>query len=335
MPDSDTPPDWPQDAIDDILPVIRSLMAAGTSFALATIIAADGGPRPVGSQMAVTADRYWGFVSGGCVEADLARHARHALVTWQSRRIAYGHGSPFFDIRLPCGGRIDLLIEPLLANDPVVQKLVEAAEERRAVRYLSDGSTRRVQPGEAPVAGSWPVDRLQEPAQRLVVVGGDPFALAIASEGLHQGWEVTLVRPNGPSAPPPLAVAYLAEAPDAAIGRLRPDPWTAIAIATHDSDLDQVALLAALRSGAGYVGVLGSRRRLEGRHARLVEAGLGASDLLRLRAPIGLPIAARSPREIAVAVVAEIIERRTRSTPRASTGGLVSEITRVMDGTAP
>lgn len=305
-----THPDWQTDAVDDVMPLVPALVAAGTPFALATITAADGGPRPPGSQMVVTADRSWGFLSGGCVEADVARHARDALRTGRARSIAYGHGSPFFDIRLPCGGRIDLLIEPFLGEDPAILGLVAAARERRAMRYLSDGARRRVQAAEAPVEGDWLLSRLQEPRQRLLVVGGDAFALAIAAQGLHQGWEVTLARPDGPSSPPPIPAGYLAGPPAAAIARLVPDAWTAIAIATHDAELDEEALLAALRSAAGYVGVLGSRRRLEDRRARLLAAGVPEADLARLRAPIGLPILARSPREIAVAVAAEIIERR-------------------------
>ncbi|TNC71347.1 XdhC family protein [Rubellimicrobium roseum] len=324
MRDAGSPMDWPQDDADDVLPIVASLVGGGTPFALATIFAADGGPRPVGSQMAVTADRAWGFVSGGCVEADVARHARETLATGVPRRIAYGRGSPFFDIRLPCGGRIDLLVEPLRPDDPAALALAEAARDRRTLRYLSRGDRRRVQPPEAPVAGDWTVDRLHEPGQRLVVVGGDPFALAIASAGLHQGWEVALVRPGGPPGPPPLPLDYRTDPPGPALRDLAPDAWTAIAIATHDADLDQAALLAALRSEAGYVGVLGSRRRLELRRARLLDAGLGPADLARLRAPIGLPILARSPREIAVAVIAEIIERRPPpviARPRAEAAG--------------
>jgi xanthine dehydrogenase accessory factor len=322
MRDGDQSPDWLSDGPDDMLPIVAALTASDTPFALVTLHAADGGPRPVGSQMVVTAQRFWGFLSGGCVEADVARHTRAALMEGAPRRLTYGLGSPFFDIRLPCGGRIDLLIEPIPPGDPAMHALIEAARERRAVQYLSNGARRKVSGVDAILGGGWIVRRLQEPRQRLAVVGGDPFALAIAGAGLQQGWEVTLIRPLGPSAPPPLAVTYSTAAPEAALAALVPDPWTAIAVVTHDADLDQEALFAALNSAAGYVGVLGSRRRLEQRKGRLLGAGLPSSALARLRAPIGLAIAARSPREIAVAVVAEIIERRPAvpgaGVPRAS-----------------
>lgn len=324
MSDAGLAPDWPQGGLDDdVRPALASLAAAGTPFALATIHAADGGPRPVGSQVVVADGRagegVWGFLSGGCVDADVARQGREVLASWAPRRVTYGHGSPFFDIRLPCGGRIDLLVEPVAPDDAAMGALVAAARMRQAVRYQSDGTVRRVV-GPTTASGAWLVDRLHEPAQRLVVVGGDPFALAIAAAGRHQGWEVTLVRPNGPAAPPPLDVAYRTEAAEAALAALAPDPWTAVAVATHDADVDERACLAALGSAAGYVGLLGARRRLDGRRARLLALGARPSDLARLRAPIGLPIAARTPREVAVAVVAEIIERRPAPAPRAGTG---------------
>lgn len=309
--------EWLMHDVDDVVPVMASLVTSNSPFVLATIFAADGGPRPVGSQMVIAREHAWGFVSGGCVEGDVVQHGRRVLETWESRCIAYGHGSPFFDIRLPCGGRIDLLLEPFRPDDPAGLALIEAARDRRELRYLSRGDRRRVHAPDTPVHDDWIVNRLHEPSQRLVVVGGDPFALAIAEGGLHQGWQVTLVTPNGPLGPPPFAPAYMTDLPQLALQRLAPDPWTAVAIATHDADLDEAALLAALRSSAGYVGVLGSRRRLEERRSRLLEAGLAASDLARLRAPIGLPIQARTPREIAAAVVAEIIERRPLPVARA------------------
>ena len=87
-------PDWPLDATADVLPMVTAQVAAGKAYALATIVVADGGPRPVGSQMVITKDGYWGFVSGGCVEADVARHARDVLATEESRRLIYGWPAP-------------------------------------------------------------------------------------------------------------------------------------------------------------------------------------------------------------------------------------------------
>ncbi len=297
--------DWyPAGLEDDMRPRLFAAADRGEPVALVTIVATEGGgPRGIGAQMAVTATDAGGFLSGGCIEADVILHARATLGDRQPRRIIYGRGSPFVDTRLPCGGRLDLLIERLDPDDPALAELRRADAERRAVIYASDGHDRSVRTASEGLKGG----RLYRPAQRLVVIGSDPFALAIAGLGLAEGWAVDLIRPKGPEAPPPLAVGYHRGDTAEAFAAVEADPWTAVAIATHDADLDHDALVCALRSPANYVGVLGARRRLPERLERLRAAGVTTSELERLRAPIGLDIGARSPREVAISVIAEII----------------------------
>lgn len=293
---------------DDMRPRMFAAADRGEPLALVTITAAEGGgPRGVGAQMVVTHDDMGGFLSGGCIEADVALHARDALATGRPKRIVYGRGSPYVDTRLPCGGRLDLLVEPILPDDPVIAALRGARHQRRLVTLVSDGERRSVVDGPADHP-----DRLRDyaPVQRLVVVGSDAFALAMAAAGQGQGWQVTLVRPKGPETPPPLAVDYRRDDPATALAALAPDRWTAVAVATHDADLDHEAVVTALGRGAGYVGVLGARRRLPERLARLEADGVSAENLKRLHAPIGLKIAARAPHEVATAVIAEIIGSR-------------------------
>ncbi|EYD74299.1 Xanthine and CO dehydrogenase maturation factor, XdhC/CoxF family [Rubellimicrobium mesophilum DSM 19309] len=285
-----TAPDWPMEGLaEDMRPLMADCVALGEPFVLVTLHAAEGGPRPVGTQMLVTRDHAWGFVSGGCVEGDVVLHAREALRDGRPRILTYGRGSRFVDIRLPCGGRIELLLEPIRPGDPAIAALLAAWRARRSVRYLSDGRRRRSAPLGEEAGPAWLVNRLHVPSQRLLVIGGDPFALAIAMAGWQQGWDVTIIRPNGPRTPPPIPVAYRRDHADAALAALAPDEWTAIAVATHDVELDAAALVAALRSKASYVGVLGSRRRLAERLDRLRKAGLSEPELSRLRGPIGLP----------------------------------------------
>lgn len=297
--------DWyPAGLEDDMRPRLFAAADRGEPVALVTIVAAEGGgPRGVGAQMAVTATDAGGFLSGGCIEADVILHARATLGDRQPRRIVYGRGSPFVDTHLPCGGRLELLVERLDPEDSALAELRRAEAERRAVVYVSDGHHRSVRVASEGTEGG----RLYRPSRRLVVVGSDPFALAIAGLGLAEGWAVDLIRPKGPETPPPLAVGYHRGSTTDAFAALRPDPWTAVAIATHDADLDHDALVCALQSPAGYVGVLGARRRLPERFHRLRAAGVTSSELERLRAPIGLAIGARSPTEVAVSVIAEII----------------------------
>jgi xanthine dehydrogenase accessory factor len=140
------------------------------------------------------------------------------------------------------------------------------------------------------------------------VIGSDPIALAVLKFAAAMGVEAVLVRPKGPEAAPdiPLA-AYVRSSAAPALAAFRPDPWTAIAVLSHDAELEYEALNAALSTDAGYIGALGSRRRIPERNQRLTEAGATAGDLARIRAPIGLPIGGKSPWEIAVSILAEIV----------------------------
>jgi xanthine dehydrogenase accessory factor len=117
-----------------------------------------------------------------------------------------------------------------------------------------------------------------------------------------------LVRPKGPEAAPDVPLAgYVRSGAAAAVQACRPDPWTAVAVLSHDAELEHETLWAALATNAGYIGALGSRRRIPERNLRLREAGATQSDLDRIHAPIGLAIGGKSPWEIAVSILAEIV----------------------------
>ena len=110
-------PSWyPGGLEDDMRPRLFALAAAGAPFGLATIVAADGGPRPAGAQMAVAATQSWGFLSGGCIEDDVALNAREVVATGEPRTLVYGRGSPYLDMRLACGGRLEVLVVPVIAG---------------------------------------------------------------------------------------------------------------------------------------------------------------------------------------------------------------------------
>jgi xanthine dehydrogenase accessory factor len=145
----------------------------------------------------------------------------------------------------------------------------------------------------------------------MIVVGGDPTAIAIATLAVQSGFQTWLVRSKGPQTPPPIeGIGYDRRTPDLALPAIGLDPWTYVAVATHDLESDEAALATALPSDAAYVGVLGARRRLPERLARLGSLGVSAAALARLKAPIGLDIGGKAPFEIAVAVLAEVIAHR-------------------------
>ena len=318
-------PDWPHFGLaEDVRPALRAARAAGKPSVLVTLFSVEGGgPRPPGAQMLFADGLVAGFLSGGCVEADVAIHAARTLEDGQPRRLVYGEGGPWPDIRLLCGARIELLVERIAADDPAVGAVLEAMDARTPVVWRTDGAARSViarppvdQPDCAVSAAPFAVERLYEPVLRVIVVGGDPTALATAQLAAQSGFETTLVRPKGPSAPPGLVgVAYHRGEPDAALADIGIDPWTAVAVATHDWDVDQAALEVALASPAAYVGVLGARRRLPERLARLRASGVDGAQIARLRAPIGLALGGKAPWEVAVAIVAEMVAGRHRAGP--------------------
>jgi xanthine dehydrogenase accessory factor len=149
---------------------------------------------------------------------------------------------------------------------------------------------------------------------RLLVVGAVHITEALAPMAALAGFDVTVIDPRRAlaSAERFPHIALSAEWPEQAMARLAPDARTAVVTLTHDPKLDDPALVAALNSPAFYIGSLGSTRTHASRVARLTELGLG-DRVGRIHAPIGLDLGGRSPAEIAVATLAQIVHERYRS----------------------
>jgi xanthine dehydrogenase accessory factor len=308
---TDPLPEWPAFGMaEDVRPALAQARASDHALVLATLTTVDGGgPRPAGTQMVFAPGIVAGYFSGGCVEGDVADHAASCLEDGAPRTLVYGAGSPWPDIRLLCGARIEIFLERVAADDPALGELLAATAERRPVTWVSDGKTRTCSGDAQPWPGA--VSRRHDPVPRLLVVGGDPTAMAIAQLGAQSGFETTLIRPKGPPAPPPIpGVAYRRDDPAPALAAIGVDAWTAVAIATHDLETDRAALRAALPSPAGYVGLLGARKRLPERLDQLRAEGMDEALFSRLHAPIGLDIGGKAPWEVAVSVVGEIMAGR-------------------------
>jgi xanthine dehydrogenase accessory factor len=327
----ESPFDWPAFGLqDDIRPALAKALAGEKPSVLATLYdVAGGAPRGVGAQMLFAGGEMTGFLSGGCIEADVALHADAVLADGVPRRIVYGEGGPA-DIRLACGSRINILLERIVPSEAAATRLIAVSAERRPAIWLSDGIVRAcllkgegadALPAALRAAATAADDgdecghsaqpfglfRAYSPPLRLVAVGGDPIALAVVRLAGDMGIETVLVRPKGPETSPYPGVRYMRQEVETALAVLKPDPWTAIAVLNHDLDQEHTALKAALAGGAGYVGALGSRRRIPERNARLEAAGVPVAAIERVRAPIGLPIGGKSPWEIAVSIIAEIV----------------------------
>lgn len=327
------PGDWPTFGwSDEARPALGRALRAGPAV-LATITALHGGgPRSPGTQMVLGCGVLDGYLSGGCIEADLAVHARACLGDGVARTLVYGQGSPWADISLPCGARLEVFLEAISPDDPAAQALVASSTTRAPVWWASDGSQRAcLNAPPSPIDQSWPLLRPYAPIPRLLVFGSDPIALAISQLAIQAGFQTHLARVRGPSAPPPIAgLSYHRLEPDAvftALGGL--DAWTYVAVCGHEAGRDHAALVAALSGEAAYVGLLGARRRLAPRLEALRRAGVEETALASLRAPIGLDLGGKAPFEVAIAVMAEmILVRRAREDP----GQMQEPIPSVSDG---
>lgn len=315
--------------IDDIREPLAHVLHAGERFAIATLVAVEGSaPREPGAQMLITASEYWGFLSGGCIEADVARHAREAIAAGAARTLRYGEGSPWIDIKLACGSGITVLVEPVPYGDLAAETLMQGFAARCPVLWESDGSARCAALGSDAPAFAWDGEtyvRLFEPAARLVLIGEDGAALAAAAIASDAGMEVVLVNPGGPEAPPYPGLSYRRTAPAHALTAIGIDRWTAVAVLSHDREDDESGLAAALRSDAFYVGAIGARARLDMRCARLRGHGVDEADIARLHAPIGLQGFGKAPRDIALSLVAEVAQAfHARAAAARSAGASIS-----------
>lgn len=317
--------DWPVFGwSDDIRPALRAAVEAGRPVVLATLfVVAGSAPRGPGAQMLFDQTRASGYFSGDCIEGDVALHAAQVLADGAPRRLHYGLGSPWIDIRLRCGGALHVLLERIAADDPAALALLTAAQDRRSCVWTSDGRERSVGAGgDAPLLtfseDPLRIARRHDPPRRLIVSGGDPGALALASLGAEAQFETILLRPGGPRTPPPFAgVRYLREEPADALPRLGIDRWTAYVGATHEDEHDLAGCLAALRGGAGYVGMIGARSRAPGRIAALEAAGASADELARLRLPPGIAGLGKAPWEVAIGIIAEVMQALNPASERA------------------
>jgi xanthine dehydrogenase accessory factor len=149
------------------------------------------------------------------------------------------------------------------------------------------------------------------PPTRLVVTGAVHISQALAPIASLLGYDVTIVDPRTAfaSAERFPGVKVIAEWPDKALPPLGVDRYTAFVALTHDPKIDDPALLHALERECFYIGALGSKKTHSRRVERLTEQGASDAQLARINAPIGLPIGAVSPPEIAVAIMGEITSR--------------------------
>ncbi len=304
------------------------LIRQNRAGALATVARARGStPVPAGTKMLVGSEgRLIGSVGGGCVEADVISAAldaqarrRPALLTHHLNADLAG------DLGLSCGGTVDIFVEPLVADEAYIRVLDAAAAAESGLVRTATEWTEAGKPLKtfAPLAragfsgaaatltrdGRFVEERLIQPP-RVLVFGAGHVGAAIARAAAAAGFRVVVIddRPEyADAARFDAAVAVLAADVETALARYPLASADAVVIATRGHRNDALILERVAASPAGYVGLLGSRRKKIVVTKGLKAAGVPAKSLQRVRVPVGLPIGAVTPEEIAVSVVAELI----------------------------
>lgn len=304
---------------------------AGHAVTLVTVVETWGSaPRPPGALLAMRDDGVVsGSVSGGCVEDDLIARTKASLqapagvqASWLPSMIAYGvTKEEAARFGLPCGGTLRLVQEPLREMAWIENLLDRTAQHQLVARtlHLDTGEVALSDAirGQQMAYDGKTLTTVFGPKWRLLLIGAGQLSQAVASMAGQLDFEVLVCDPREEYAATLgiEGVRRVAGMPDDVVREMLPDAHTAIVALTHDPKLDDMALLEALKSAAFYVGALGSRRNQEVRKKRLAEHfDLSAEELARLHGPVGLRIGAKTPAEIAVSVMAEIVQVKNATT---------------------
>jgi xanthine dehydrogenase accessory factor len=274
-------------------------------------------PRPPGSLAAIRDDGILvGSVSGGCIEDDLV--ARRGEYTGRKPQFA-AYGVTAEEARrfgLPCGGELEVIIEPDVRAEEFESLLAQVGAGRIVARRVD------LESGEWSFAPARPTDecaRTQEqftsvhgPRWRMLVIGASEIAHYLAEVASTVDFQVFVCDPREEyrSAWRAHGAQWIAGMPDDAVLAFKPDGHSVILTVSHDPKLDDMALLEALKSEAFYVGAVGSARTSAERRKRLADFDLSAQEIARLRGPVGLSIGSRTPPEIALSILADLIATR-------------------------
>ncbi len=306
------------DSLDlEVLKTAAGWIAEGHRCELVTVVKTWGSsPRPIGATLAVRGDgRVIGSVSGGCIEDDLIENVRAKGISADARPHVVSYGISADDAHrfgLPCGGTIELAVEPLHAGSglPELLQRLEGGEllERRLDLNSGAVALAPAAPGAVLRVENEHLYTVHGPRWRLIIIGAGPLSRFLAQVASGMDYRVSVCDPreeyradwNVPG------VELLHAMPDDVVIEARLDARSAVVALTHDPKLDDLALMEALKSDAFYVGAIGSRLNNAKRRERLKLFDLSDAELDRLHGPIGLYIGSKTPAEIAIAILAEM-----------------------------
>ncbi|MFM9937312.1 MAG: XdhC family protein [Novosphingobium sp.] len=291
-----------------ILRLLTDGHAEGIDGVLVTLTGIVGASsRGIGAQMAVLADgRHAGSFSGGCIEAAVIAEAQAVLAAGLGRTVRFGSGSPYIDIRLPCGGGIDLLFTPK-ADTGTLTSVLERLDQREA-------AVLRIDEQGVSLGTDWAMHRADAaflrtyaPPLRLVALGHGEDLTALVRLAQAFGVDVAAFAPETDRH------ALAAEGIAALMSRttlpqLAGDAWTAFVFLFHDHDWEEHLLPQALAQPGFYHGAVGSARTHRARLEGLRAADVPQQRLDRLRGGIGLIPATRDPATLALSILGEVVQ---------------------------
>ena len=306
------------DSVDlEVLKRCAEWQAGGRGTLLVTVVKTWGSsPRPPGAMLAVRDDGLVeGSVSGGCIEDDIVGRVRqHGMTARKCETVTYGvTADEARRFGLPCGGTIQLVLEPL-SDDSGIAALLAAIEGGKLVARRLDLATGSATLGPARATDGLTFDgkvltTIHGPRYRMLVIGASQLSKYLASMALGLDYQVTVCDPRSEyeGTWDIDGVPLVKTMPDDTVQAMKLDERCAVIALTHDPKLDDMALMEALKSRAFYVGALGSRANNAKRRERLKnDLDVTDEELARLHGPIGIYIGSRTPPEIAVSILAEV-----------------------------
>ena len=304
------------DSLDlEVLTRARDWLADGRRVMLATVVRTWGSsPRPPGALLALRDDgRAVGSVSGGCIEDDLIGRLAAEGLPAQPQVLSYGVGAE--EARrfgLPCGGTMELVLEPLDHAAPLnalLDRLVKGElVERRLTLASGAAQLAAAHPEQGPSFDGRTLVSVFGPRYRLLLIGAGQLSAILARMALALDFAVTVCDPRDEWREEwaVTGTTLSREMPDDLVIAMRPDARMAVVALTHDPKLDDLALMEALKSPAFYVGAIGSKKNNDARRKRLEEFELSKDEIARLHGPVGLYLGSKTPPEIALAIMAEM-----------------------------
>jgi xanthine dehydrogenase accessory factor len=305
------------DSVDlQVLRSARDWVKDGRRVVMATVIHTWGSaPRPIGALTAIRDDgMVVGSVSGGCIEDDMILQVRERqLVQDKPATTRYGVSADEAKrFGLPCGGTLELVLEPL-TRDSGLDELLARVERHEVVKRRLDMKTGAVTLGPAKSTDLLSFDgatlvTVHGPRWRLLIIGAGQLSTFLAQMAQGLDYQVTICDPReeyaeGWNVP---GVDLKRGMPDDVVSGMNLDGHSAVVTLTHDPKLDDMALLEALKSPAFYVGAIGSKKNNDARRSRLLNFELSQKEIARLHGPVGLKLGAKTPPEIAIAILAEM-----------------------------